>query len=114
MKKTVLIKVAYLVELTEEEIDNDDIDSVLDKIISKISKDRTILANDKNFDLEWNSTSPIVLDSNDMNCGRCAKCGGWVTDRERDNPILELCNGATVDDKLLCDECLPSEHRWAF
>lgn len=111
-KETVMIKVSYLVELNEEEIVNEE--RILDKITSEIGNDKEILINGKGYELKWNSTSSFVLDSSESNCGRCANCGGWVTDREKDNAIPELCNGATVDGKLLCDECLPSNHRWAF
>jgi len=111
-KETVLIKVSYLVELTEEEMISED--SVLDKITSKIGEDEKLSVNEKSIELKWNSTSSFVLDESNSNCGRCVNCGGWVTDREKDNAILELCNGARVDGRLLCDECLPSEHRWAF
>jgi hypothetical protein len=49
-----------------------------------------------------------------MNCVKCSSCGAWTTDREKDEPIEGLTNGATVDGKLLCDECLPEDHKWAF
>lgn len=111
-KKTVLIKVAYLVELTEEEINSDG--NVLDRLSDLISEDKKLVINQKVIELEWNHTSALILDPNKPNCGKCSKCGQWVTDREKPDAIAELCNGATVDGKLLCDECLPYDHRWAF
>lgn len=46
-----------------------------------------------------------------MNCGRCAICGTWCTDRERPGTILQISYGARVEGKLLCDEHLPEGHR---
>lgn len=111
-KETVLIKVTYLVELTEDEVISND--CILDEITHKIGNDEKLIAKDKTINLKWNGTSSFVLDPNNKNCGRCVNCGAWVTDREKPDAIPELCNGATVNGKLLCDECLPSEHRWAF
>lgn len=111
-KETVLIKVSYLVELTENELTRED--DVLDKITTKIGKDEKIIVEGKEFDISWNTTSSFMLDTDTSNCGKCANCGAWVTDREKPNHISELCNGAIVDGKLLCDECLPADHRWAF
>ena len=111
-RETVLIKVAYLVELPEEEINS--IDGALDKIMIKVGNDEKIQIDGKNIDLKWIETSSRTLDIDNKNCGRCAKCGEWTTDREKPNFISELDNGATVDGKLLCDECLPPGHIWAF
>lgn len=69
---------------------------------------------DENHKAVWQSTSELYLDPKTMNCGKCAKCHGWTTDMEKPNYINGLCNGATVDGELLCDECLPEGHRWAF
>lgn len=60
------------------------------------------------------STRFTLLDSNEVNCGQCAKCGIWTTDKEIPNSLRELSIGATVDNALLCDLCLPKEHKWAF
>lgn len=62
----------------------------------------------------WVSSSLVTLGLRGSNSGQCAICGTWVTDREKPDPIYGLCNGATVDGKLLCDEHLPKDHRWAF
>lgn len=111
-KKTVLIRVAYLVELPEEEINIDD--SILDKITNEISEYKSLHIDNKDITLDWNYTSSLMLDSGNYNCGKCSKCGQWVTDSEQPDAVEGLCNGATVDGNLLCDECLPSDHRWAF
>lgn len=110
-KKTVLINVSYLVDLSEEEINNDN--GILDKITNFIN-DKILHIDDKDILLEWSSTSSLILDSAILNCGKCSNCGQWTTDREKLNIIEGICNDATVDGKLLCDDCLPCDHKWAF
>jgi hypothetical protein len=110
-RRTVLITVSYLVEIDEAEINKDY--GLLERIENQISKD-FILKNEEEVLLEWESTSSKVLDPKTFNCGRCAKCNRWVTDREKPDAITQLCNGTTVDGQLLCDDCLPRDHKWAF
>lgn len=109
-KKTLLIKSAYFIELTEEEYQQnyDEINLAISRVIGK---DIMWSANRK---MKWESISTTVLDTTKMNCGRCNNCNNWVTNREEANPISELNNGAVVNGELLCDECLPEDHRWAF
>ncbi|QEH67703.1 hypothetical protein [Cellulosilyticum sp. WCF-2] len=112
-KKTVLIKVSYLVDMEDEDLSK--VDGLLDKITSEVSEDINLQLNtNEMISLKWEGTSSRVLDSERINCGKCANCNGWVTDIEKEDPIKELCYGATVDGKLLCDECLPPEHPCAF
>ena len=56
----------------------------------------------------------IELDPATTNCGRCIRCGSWVTDRTQPEALADLPNGATHDNRLLCDEHLPPDHVWAF
>nr|WP_154958420.1 hypothetical protein [Paenibacillus xylanexedens] len=105
-KKTYLVKVAYLIDLSDEEYKE-----MGDQLIPELENEITVMGNLK---LDWQSSSTILLDPETMNCGRCSKCNSWVTDREKPDHIDELNNGAVVDDRLLCDECLPEDHRWAF
>lgn len=69
---------------------------------------------DEKYCADWESIYHLVLNPVTMNCGQCYKCHRWTTDRERSNYVEGLCNGATVDGVLLCDECLPKGHPWAF
>lgn len=109
-KKTVLITVSYLIDLPGDEIKNDD------RLIDRISNDlcKGIASEHTGSILEWGQTATRILDPSTMNCGRCASCGAWTSDQEKENPINSLQVGATVDGKLLCDECLPKGHPLAF
>lgn len=100
--KAMLVKVNFLIEDDRGELNNKDIENAVWNAIPD------------NHKAVWQSTSELYLDSGSMNCGKCAKCQGWTTDKEKPNWIEGLCSGATVDGELLCDECLPKGHRWAF
>ena len=62
----------------------------------------------------WRSSSSRYLDHDGINVGRCSQCGGWCTDCEKPDPFTEVGCGATYQGKLLCNDCLPSDHPWAF
>ena len=110
--KTLLIRTYHLIELADDLTDGNTVSEQLDLLISnKLAIDVKI---DNNYTAVWNGQSQMLLDSNEMNCGHCANCGRWTTDMERDSPLSELCPGATVSGELLCDECLPRNHKWAF
>ncbi len=109
--KTVLISVNVLAEVPVEVISNGDFNDFdnLEKALSE-----AIESVEAPFELSWESTHSMVLDTSSMNCGRCESCGCWVSDRETDDPISQLNIAATFNGKLLCDECLPHDHRLAF
>lgn len=107
--KAILVRTSYLIEGKCDEIDKETVQNGIWNLIPE--EDIWI---DENHKAVWQSTSELYLDPKTMNCGKCAKCHGWTTDMEKLNYINGLCNGATVDGELLCDECLPEGHRWAF
>ena len=109
--KTLLFTTSYLIEVEEELIASDEFEHFERSISWKFPQRKKI---DKTHFAEWESCYQFVLDPNNMNCGKCSNCGGWTTDMEKEDPIAELTNGATVDGLLLCDSCLPENHRWAF
>jgi hypothetical protein len=113
MKKTLLYKVAYLVEAEDGEISTNHGKEELRKMIWKALPDQDI-AIDRVHTAQWCSTQELLLDPGTMNCGQCCKCSTWTTDREKPDPIRKLTNGAVVDGELLCDDCLPEGHPWAF
>lgn len=113
MKKALMYRVSYLVEIEEGEAGDRELRRNMGNIMwERLPKEGIAL--DKTHTADWQSTTELLLDPLTMNCGRCAKCRGWTTDREKPDPVAGLCNGATVNGELLCDECLPAGHRWAF
>ncbi|MBH0330963.1 hypothetical protein ABH14_14305 [Brevibacillus brevis] len=108
MKKTVLVNISYYVEIDESEIE------LSPNIQNKLCENRTIESNEEKVFLKWNQSSFQVLNPETINCGECANCGCWTTDREKNDAIFGIDNGAVHNNKLLCDECLPPDHRWAF
>lgn len=106
MKRSLLVNISVIVEVEETELTDDD--EALQQVTARLIEAVEAVVPDG-----WESAREIVLDAN-VNCGRCAACDGWVTDRERPEPIDGLCNGAVHDGRLLCDEHLPPDHRWAF
>lgn len=112
MKKTVLINASFLVEVEEIEVHKDF--GMIDQVTNELCQDQTIQIGTNAVNVEWESCSTVVLDPGSMNCGLCSTCGRWTTDREKRDPLLQLCNGATFEGKLLCDDCLPEDHRWSF
>lgn len=108
MKKTILVNISYYVEIDENEFE------LSQEIQNKLCENLTLESDEKKVFLKWNQSSFRILNPGIMNCGKCANCGCWTTDRERHDALFGLDNGAVYNDKLLCDECLPSDHRWAF
>lgn len=111
-KETVMVKVAYLVEVEKDEICSGE--STIDQVISKIGVDETLDIEGKKVELQWIQTSANTLDEDKENCGKCSVCGAWTTDRDKDGCISELSDGAVFEGQLKCDICLPQDHRWAF
>jgi len=112
--KTVLFTVSYLIEIEDDLLKGTEkAEDFNNLIFEKLSKNQRKKI-DETHTAKWNHSSLIVLDSDNFNCGKCNKCGSWTTDKEKENSIDGLSNGATVDRVLLCDECLPRNHKWSF
>lgn len=109
--KTVLVSVNVLIEVPEDVI-NDSEFNEFDKLENAMSE--AMEAINTSYQLSWDSTQSLVLDTTKMNCGKCESCGCWVSDRELADPITQLNIAATFNGKLLCDECLPYDHKLAF
>ena len=110
MKKTVLLRLGVLVEV-DPDGDSRELVRIMHRLHAAIDQE---LGCQDNRVVGCQSNRPLELDDPGLNCGRCAVCGGWVTDCARPDRIPELCNGAVVDGQLLCDDHLPPDHRWAF
>ena len=111
-KRQILLTFNVIISINEEELDKDlgehdriayNIEEAIKQSFGKNSDDSDVV-----------STKLTTLDLDQMNCGKCAKCGAWSTDMEQPEPMFEFSNGATVNEMLLCDLCLPKDHKWAF
>ena len=110
--KTLLVRTAYLIDVEDDLIEGYGVDERFDLLMSNaLAKDVAI---DATRTAIWNSYTYMILYPEEDNCGKCVNCGGWTTDREKPGYINELGKGATVDGKLLCDECLPRGHEFSF
>ncbi len=110
-KRSVLLKMNFIYEIDNEELNSDEL-TQFDKLTYEMED--TCEKIGTKYNLKWESSSTIALNHKEINCGKCETCGSWVTDCEAPNRISELNHGARVDGKLLCNECLPKGHRWAF
>ena len=110
--KILLVRTYHLINIEDTMLDGYSVDEKFDLLISrKLNNDIEI---DNTHMAIWNGQTQLVLNTEEMNCGKCVNCGGWTTDMEKDGYITELSYGANVDGKLLCDECLPRGHKWSF
>ena len=108
--KTALFTVSYLIEIEDSLLKNNEESEKFNALIfEKLSKNQRKKIDETHI-ARWNNSSYIVLDTEKFNCGKCSKCGGWTTDKEKENSIDGLSNGATVEGALFCDECLPRRH----
>ena len=60
--------------------------------------------------LGYQGTDFVHIYSPDVNSGRCAVCGLWVTDHTKPDPVVGLRYGETVGGLLLCEDHLPASH----
>ncbi|EDN71057.1 hypothetical protein BGP_1254 [Beggiatoa sp. PS] len=113
MEHLAITKFTYLASVSEESIKNDD---TYEKIVDEIAKAIEPLA--KKYGLERESIETLFINQQKFSIGRCEKCQTWTMDRIA-NPVKDegeepIRDGATHDGKLLCYQCLPKNHRWAW
>jgi hypothetical protein len=111
-KKTFLVTLTVAVEASDQESSSGL--SELEELEQRLIQSVDTALDTPSRPLGWQVTWSTELDPAAINCGQCTVCGGWVTDRERPDPVKGLCNGARVEGQLLCDEHLPAGHRLAF
>jgi hypothetical protein len=111
-KKTFLMTLTVVVEASDQETSRGL--SELEELEQRLIESVDVALGSPPPPLGWQITWSTELAPASINCGQCAVCGGWVTDRERPDPLKGLGNGARVEGRLLCDEHLPPGHRLAF
>lgn len=107
MAKLFLCTATYLYEVPED-LKYEDEDEIYRK---STFIERPFVSGEDTF--EWISSVLGFFDTEEDNIGICDNCGSWTANREAGLAPLGICNGAIVDGKLLCDQCLPKGHRWA-
>ena len=60
--------------------------------------------------LGYQGTTFVHIYRPDVNSGRCAVCGLWVTDHTKPDRVVGLRYGETVGGLLLCEDHLPASH----
>lgn len=90
---------------------NDDIDNIStqNKIENAIANVTEELSNNLKCDI-INVSSQYTDLAENLNYGKCVKCGTWTSDCRNDNYVVEFSNGAILDDSWYCDICLPKDH----
>lgn len=109
--KTVLVNLSIHVEVPENNLEAEEFNE-FDKFENSLSD--SIESIDSPYKISWESSRSLVLEPEFMNCGKCEECGCWVSDVESPKSISGLNIGAIHNGKLLCDECLPKDHKLAF
>ena len=58
------------------------------------------------LEVQWDSTSTILLEPGVANCQKCNACGCWITDESKEKPVSQLPNGmSNSDGEVFCPEC---------
>lgn len=72
----------------------------------------------KKYNLEFISKEMMSHDLNIQNFSRCDTCKTWVINRtkEKDREDVDeiIKNGAEFENKILCSDCLPVNHKWSW
>ena len=106
-----LVSINFLLDVSSAGMDGSE-PNKLDEFVAKLVNLAEGIESD--IKLDWESTQVIDLDPNTMNCGKCENCGCWVSNREFNDFMPQLNVAAMDKGRLLCDECLPNEHRLSF
>lgn len=101
------LNMAYLYKLyvvVDDDSENLFHQNAVDEVVYK--------AIEKNTDVHF--VGSIVSELNGDICGKCCKCGAWVSDQALDNHIEGFSDGCFIDGKWWCDLCLPQDHLKKF
>lgn len=90
--------------VVEDDPENISAQNSIDEKIELLLKDRS------NADIVGATIHELDTD----NCGKCCRCGCWVSDWEMENYIDGFSNGCRIDGEWWCDICLPTDHPKSF
>ena len=57
-----------------------------------------------------NIVSAKITELDNSICGKCCRCGVWVSDQETVGCIDGFSDGCIIDGNWWCDLCLPADH----
>lgn len=60
--------------------------------------------------LDIDIVGSVVCDLDNSTCGKCSKCGAWVSDHEKPDHIDGFSDGCILDGEWVCDLCVPKSH----
>ena len=115
MKNLAITKFSCITEYSTSEIEEDlpgeKIERLREEITALFSK----------YGLEYQYSEMHFLNKLKYSICNCEKCGHYMVDRVtnpagldlRDDDQIIIFDGALLNGKLLCEECLPSGHRWS-
>lgn len=70
----------------------------------------SVLSNDSRLELVGTTTS----DLDKSICGKCCKCGAWVSDQENKRCVEGFSDGSRINREWWCDICIDSNHPKRF
>ena len=108
MAKILLHQNYFLLELTEKHdgLEQEEIERLGNHLEKNVEFNGSVF--------EWVSSVSGIFDTEKDNIGKCANCGAWTTDCDKQNYVKGVSNGAKLRGVLLCDLCLPKDHPRAF
>ena len=115
MKNLAITKISCTTEYSKSEIEQD----IPDEKIERLREELTALLSKYGFEYQYGET--CFLNKQKYSIRNCEKCGHYMVDRVTNPAGLDLSyddqiiifDGALLNGKLLCEECLPSGHRWS-
>jgi len=123
MKQFAIRRLYSYFETSSEEIDNNVFDEKLEKL------DEELKALLEKYGLECLNHDTRFVPVKKMAAGKCGQCGNLMINRDK-NPVRfnkedmwidldsdyngVIWDGGSYEDKELCMECLPIEHRWGY
>lgn len=115
MKNLAITKFSCTTEYSTSEIEGD----LPGEKIERLREEITALFSKHGLEYQYSETH--VLNKQKYSICNCGKCGHYMVDRVTnpagldvsDDAQIIIFDGALLNDKLLCEECLPSGHRWS-
>lgn len=102
--------------IESQEKDDEDLEETLDEMSDEIEKVF------QKYNIEYRYYELMMIDSNRYSIGKCEECGNFMVNRDKNPAGIEeylecyfecVYDGGESNNQLLCENCLPLEHRWS-